>query len=87
MNRPRKEWDARLLDNATRTAVRHRRGRTITGLTVFTVLLALAGLIADIRFGSWRLGYACYAAALVTGVVLLAFLYNRRLRVTRHPDN
>lgn len=85
MTRPRKDWNARLLENARHTAVRHRRGRTVIGLTVLTVLLALAGLIADIRLGSWRLGYACYTAALVSGGVLLAFLFSRRLRVTRRP--
>lgn len=86
MSRQRRDWDARLLDNAQRTAVRHRRERTVTGLTALTVLLALAGLIADLRFNSQRLTNACYAAALVSSVALLAFLYNRRLRATRHPD-
>jgi hypothetical protein len=86
MTRPRKDWDARLLGNAHRTAVRHRRGRAVSGLTAVTVLLAVVGLIADIRFGSWRLGYVCYAAALVSGIILLAFLFSRRLRVTRYPD-
>lgn len=86
MKRRHKDWDARLLDNARRTAVRHRRGRAVTGLTVLTVLLALAGLIVDIQLGARHLGHACYAAALVSGVVLLVFLYSRRLRVTRPPE-
>lgn len=86
MSRPHKDWNARLLDNVRRTAVRHRRRREVAGLTALTVLLALAGLIMDIQFGSQRLANACYAATLVSGVVLLAFLYNRRLRATRHPD-
>ena len=86
MKRRRKDWDARLLDNARRTAFRHRHGRAVIGLTVLTILLALAGLIAYIRLGSRHLGYACYAAALVSGIVLLAFLYSRRLRVTRRPE-
>lgn len=86
MTRPRKQWDARLLDNAAHTAVRHRRGRAVTGLTALTIVLASAGLVADIRLGAWRLGYVCYAAALLCGAVLLAFLYSRRLRVTRRPE-
>jgi hypothetical protein len=66
--------------------VRHRNRRAILGLTTLTVLLAVAGLVADLRLGSSRLGYACYAAALVSGNVLLAFLYSKRLRVTRYPE-
>lgn len=85
MSRADKQWNTRLLDNAERTAVRHRNRQAVTGLTALTVLLCLAGLIADIRFGSWRIGYACYAAALLSGTVVLAFLFSRRLRVTRRP--
>ena len=85
MNRPRKDWDVRLLDNAARTTVRHRHRRAVGWLTGLTIVLAVTGLVADLRFGSWRLAYACYAAALVSALVLLAFLYSRRLRVTRRP--
>ena len=85
MRRPRKDWDARLLDNAARTTVRHRHRRAVGWLTGLTVMLAVTGLVTDLRLGSWRIAYACYAAALASALVLLAFLYNRRLRVTRHP--
>ena len=85
MSRRRKEWNDRLLDNAARTTVRHRHRPAVLGLTMVTVLLAVSGLIADLRLGSWRLAYSCYAAAMVSGVVLLAFLFSKRLRVTRRP--
>lgn len=86
MSRPRKTWDARLLDNVARTTVRHRHRRAVGWLTGLTVMLAVSGLVADLQLGSWRIAYACYAAALVSALVLLAFLYSRRLRVTRRPE-
>ena len=85
MSRPHKDWTARLLDKAERTTVRHRHRRAVLGLTSLTVLLAVAGLVADVRLGWWRLGHACYAAALVSGIAVLAFLYSKQLRVTRFP--
>lgn len=81
----RKRWNNRLLHNAARTTVRRRDPRAVCGLTAITVLLALAGLVADIRFGSRQLGWTCYAAALVTGVILLASLFSKRLRITQRP--
>ena len=87
MSRPDKDWNARLLDNAERTTVRHRRRPAVLGLTTLTVLLALTGLFAELQLGAGRLANACYVAAMVTGAVLLAFLYSKRLRVTRSPGS
>lgn len=86
MSRPNKDWNARLLQNAERTTVRHRRRSAVLGLTTLSVLLAVTGLFAELQLGAGRLAHACYVAALVAGAVLLAFLYSKRLRVTRRPS-
>jgi hypothetical protein len=86
MSRERKRWDANLRNNVRRTTIRHRRRWTVIALATLMSLLAAAGLIADIGLHAWRLAYACYAGAAVSGIGLLAFLYNKRLRAVRRPE-
>jgi hypothetical protein len=85
MTRRDKPWALRLKQDAQHSTVRHRSRPTVAILTAFTVVLALAGLIVDLQTGSRWLPVACYAAAVLSGGILLAFLYDKRLRVTRPP--
>lgn len=86
MRRWDKAWEIRLRTKARGTTIRHRNRPMVAGLTASTVLLAMAGLIADLRLGSCPVTLACYGAAVVSGIVLLAFLFNRRLWVSRPPE-
>lgn len=85
MTRRDKPWNMRLKQNARHSTVWHRHRPIVAILTVLTVVLALAGLIVDLQTGSRWLPVACYAAAVLSAGILLAFLYDKRLRVTRPP--
>ena len=85
MTRRDKPWNMRLKQDAQHSTVRHRHRPIVAILTAFTVVLALAGLMADLQTGLQWLPMACYAAAVLSGGILLAFLYDKRLRVTRPP--
>jgi undecaprenyl pyrophosphate phosphatase UppP len=84
--RPEKAWEARLKANARRATVRHRNRRVVTGLTLLTVLLAVAGLLAELWLDLNLLAHVCYVAATIAGIVVLVFLFDRRLWITRRPS-
>lgn len=86
MTSQEKPWEARLKHNAQHSSSRVRNRPVVMALTVVTVVLALAGLFADLQLASRGLTIACYAAAVVSGGVLLAFLFLKRLWVLRRPD-
>lgn len=79
----KKDWDARIVQDARHTTVRHRNRPAVFGLTTLTVILLTAGLFADRWLASRPLTITCYAAAAVSGAALVAYLYSKRLRVTR----
>lgn len=85
MGHQEKAWEIRLRAKARDTTIRHRNRPAVIGLTLSTVLFAIAGLMADLRVGPSLLTLVCYGAAVVSGVVLLAFLFSRRLWVSRPP--
>lgn len=78
-------WNRRLVDNAERTVVRHRNAPMVLTLTILTVCLLIGGLFADISLRAVWLMVACYMAAAVSGAVLFAFLFSRKLRIERRP--
>lgn len=78
-----KPWNARLKHNAQHSRVQQRNRPVVTALTVFTVALAITGLIADLQLGSHGLAGVCYSAATLSGIIQLASLFNKRLWVTR----
>jgi hypothetical protein len=80
-----KAWDVGIVRDARHTTVRHRNRRIVVGLTTLTVGLLTASLFIDRRFASLPLTITCYAAAAVSGAALVAYLYNKRMRVTRPP--
>lgn len=83
MTSQEKSWEARLKHNARHSSGRVRNRPVVTALTVLTVALALAGLLADLQEAPRDLTVTCYAAAVVSGGVLLAFLALKRLWVPR----
>lgn len=86
MNDTGKIWEARLLQRVERTTVRHRHRELVFGLTLPTVVLAVTGLVFELRLGEQLLGDASYAAAIACGILVIALLYSRQLRVTRRPE-
>lgn len=81
-----KPWNTRLKHNAQHSSSRVRNRPVVMALTVTTVVLALAGLFGDLQLASRGLTIACYAAAVVSGGVLLAFLFLKRLWVMRRSE-
>jgi hypothetical protein len=57
----------------------------VAGLTLSTVLLAIAGLAVDLSFAPALTPLACYSPATVSGIALLTFLFSKRLWVTVPP--
>ena len=82
----RKAWDTRVRHNAQRTDVGHRNRPVVMVLTVMTVALMAGGLFVDLQVGTRWLSVALYAAAAVSSIALLAFLYSKRLRIVRRPE-
>lgn len=80
-----KPWDAWLKQEGPAGVRRGWNRPVVAALMMLTVLLELAGLFADLQLGSRGLTIASYAAAVLSGSVLLAFLFNKRLWVTRRP--
>lgn len=77
-----KAWNTRFRQDAGRSTVRHRNRPVVIALTVLTVSLALAGLFVDLQLASQGLALACYTAAVLSGSILMAFLFVRKLWVT-----
>lgn len=84
--RPEKAWETRLKTNARRVTVRHRNRQVVIGLTLLTVLLAIAGLLAELWLHLKLPARVCYVAATLSGIVVLVFLFDRRLWITRPPE-
>nr|WP_253072662.1 hypothetical protein [Sphingomonas sp. H160509] len=64
---------------------RQRNRHVVAGLTLSTVLLAIAGLAVDLWFAPALTPLACYGPATASGIALLAFLFSKRLWVTLPP--
>lgn len=87
MKQQNKAWDARLRA-ASRVVTRRQRNRpVVAGLTLSTVLLAIVGLAVDLWFAPALTPLACYGPAALSGGVLLAFLFSKRLWVTLPPGS
>ncbi|WP_174280160.1 hypothetical protein [Sphingomonas bacterium] len=84
--RSEKVWETRLKTNARRVTVRHRNRQVVIGLTLLTVLLAMAGLLAELWLDLNLPARVCYVAATLSGIVVLVFLFDRRLWITRPPE-
>lgn len=78
-----KTWNARLKHNAQHSRIQQRNKPIVMALTVLTGALAITGLIADLQLGSYALAGLCYVVATLSGITHLAFLFNKRLWVTR----
>lgn len=85
MKRQDKAWDARLRTQARGSTIRHRNRAAVVGLTLLTVVLAMTSLLADLWLAPGLPALGCYGAATVSGIILLAFLFSKRLWVTRPP--
>ena len=85
MKRADKDWNAKLERSAAGGGVRYRNRRVVIPLTVLTVALAAGGLMADIWLGSHRLSITAYVGAVISGCTLLAYLFDRRLRIKPPP--
>ncbi|MDD1453045.1 hypothetical protein NHF48_022370 [Sphingomonas sp. H160509] len=85
MKRQNKAWDARLRATSRIVTRRQRNRHVVAGLTLSTVLLAIAGLAVDLWFAPALTPLACYGPATASGIALLAFLFSKRLWVTLPP--
>lgn len=81
-----KPWQARVALDAGRTRVIQRNWAAVWGLTTATLGALSAGLLSDLWAGSRWLVLSCYGAAAVFGVVLLAYLFAKRLYVAYPRD-
>jgi hypothetical protein len=79
MTQPDKAWKVRLEQNGEQGISRARNRPIVTVLTLLTVVLALVGLLIDLQFGSRAIAAACYAAAVLSGLAVMAFLFIKRL--------
>lgn len=82
-----KAWDANFRATSRVATRRQRNLIAVAGLTVSTVLLMVLGLGVDLWFVPTLATVACYAPATLSGVVLLLFLFNKRLWVTQRPTS
>lgn len=85
MKRQDRAWDARLRATSRVVTRRQRNGPVVIGLTLSTVLLASIGLAVDLWFAPTLSILICYGPATASSVVLLAFLFNKRLWVIVRP--
>ena len=81
-----KPWQARVALDAGRTRVLQRNWAAVWGWTTATLAALSAGLLSDLSAAPRWLTLGCYGAAAVSGVVLLAYLFTKRLYVA-YPRN
>lgn len=82
-----KAWDANLRATSRVTTRRQRNPIAVARLTASTVLLMVLGLGVDLWFAPGLATVACYTPAALSGVVLLLFLFDKRLWVTLRPTS
>ncbi len=75
-------WQVRVVQDAGRTRVRRRNRRAVSGWTAATLSMLFVALLTDLQAGPLWLTLGCYGAAGVCGVILLAYLFAKRLYVT-----
>lgn len=79
-------WQAQIERDAGRTRIFWRNRWAVLGWTTATLVVLFAGLLTHLRAGPLWLMLACYGAAGICGILLLAYLFVRRLYVTHPPE-